>query len=173
MSSASAAVRKIDWVSVGSKLKPETAAGISAFRSRHAALQKQVADLKEQLKPISFENYENILKNISVVSSAKQAISTFKAASYPLEEQLKSIEASRVKAVAAAKKTETSISGDLKEMKELLKHIETARPIDQLTVEDVAKAYPSLDATVEKMAKRGQWSVPGYYEKFGEFKIGF
>ena len=52
-------------------------------------------------------------------------------------------------------------------------NIENARPIDQLTVDDVSLAYPQLDSIVEKMSKRGQWRVPGYYEKFGEFSIGF
>lgn len=97
--SASAAARKIDWASVASKLKPETGGAINSFRSRHAALQKQVSDLKEQLQPINFANYESVLKNTSVVAEAKKSISSFKPASYPLEEQLKSIEASRVKAV--------------------------------------------------------------------------
>jgi hypothetical protein len=36
--------------------------------------------------------------------------------------------------VASAKITENRIAGELKEMKELLTHIETARPINQLTV---------------------------------------
>jgi hypothetical protein len=49
-------------------------------------------------------------------------------------------------------------------LKQLLVNIENAKPIDQILVDDVAKAYPKLDQTVEKMAKRGQWKVPGYYE---------
>lgn len=51
-------------------------------------------------------------------------------------------------------------------------NIQNARPIDQLLVDDIAKAYPKLDETVEKMAKRGQWRVPGYYEKWIIFNIG-
>jgi F-type H+-transporting ATPase subunit d len=51
------------------------------------------------------------------------------------------------------------------ELKEMLKNIDTARPIDQMTVRDVSIAYPELDQVVEKMVRRGQWRVPGYYEK--------
>jgi F-type H+-transporting ATPase subunit d len=40
-------------------------------------------------------------------------------------------------------------------------------------VDDVVNAYPEIDNTVATMAKRGQWRVPGYYERFGEFCIGF
>ncbi|KAJ1550222.1 ATP synthase d subunit [Cladochytrium tenue] len=53
----------------------------------------------------------------------------------------------------------------MQELKDLLVNIETARPVDQLTVGDVSKADPTLDKNVEKMVKRGQWLVPGYYEK--------
>jgi F-type H+-transporting ATPase subunit d len=109
--------------------------------------------------------------------------------------------------VQSAEKTSKKIKAELIELSTLLKDIETARPIDQLTVsiilsflliscclytlrliynvfinvdiyermqvEDVAAAYPEIDSIVEKMAKRGQWNVPGYYEKFGEYYLGF
>jgi hypothetical protein len=95
-------VRKIDWASVASKLKPETSASINSFRARHAALQKQVADLKDQLQPLNFSHYESVIKNSSVVFEAKKSLSSFKPAAYPLEEQVKSIEASRTKAVSVS-----------------------------------------------------------------------
>ena len=94
-----ATVRKIDWAFISSKLKPETAGAINSFRARHAALQKQVADLKDQLQPVNFSNYEGVIKNSSVVSEAKKSLSSFKPIAYPIDEQLKSIEASRTKAV--------------------------------------------------------------------------
>ena len=72
-----------------------------------------------------------------------------------------------------AEKTAKKIDAELVELKELLAEINTARPVDQLTVDDVAKADPTIDANVEKMVKRAQWKVPGYYEKFGDFAIGF
>lgn len=55
------------------------------------------------------------------------------------------------------------------DLKTLLDNIENSRPIEQLTLDDVAKAYPQIDATVAKMAARGQWRVPGYYEKYYSF----
>ncbi len=36
--------------------------------------------------------------------------------------------------MSAAKATASQVSEELKELKELLNHIETARPVDQLTV---------------------------------------
>ena len=48
-------------------------------------------------------------------------------------------------------------------MAPILREIADANMIEK--VEDVSKAYPELDAIVEKMVKRGQWNPPGYYEK--------
>jgi hypothetical protein len=42
-----------------------------------------------------------------------------------------------------------------------LANIEDARPFDQLTTEDVAKAHPRIAEAVETMVKKGKWTVPG------------
>ncbi|KAI8896167.1 hypothetical protein BC833DRAFT_615421 [Globomyces pollinis-pini] len=166
-------IQKVDWLAVANKLRPETAAAITSFRSRHAAILKTVTELRElDAQKINFDNYKN-LKNQSVLAEAKKSLDSYKPVVYDVSAQIKVIEAERLKAIAAAKLTEEKVNVELKEMKELLVHIETARPIEELNVEDIVKAHPSLDATVEKMCKRGQWRVPGYYEKFGEFQVGF
>ncbi|KAI9327243.1 hypothetical protein DFJ73DRAFT_632218 [Zopfochytrium polystomum] len=155
------------------KLRPETLAGLNAFRRRHADLVKAHNDLLEQSTTVDFAHYRNILSNKKVVDDAEAAFKAFKPATYNLTEQLRVIDQQEAKAVAAAEKTALKINAEMKELKELLVNIETARPVDQLTVDDVAKAYPELDKIVEKMVRRGQWYLPGYYEKFGEFAVGF
>ncbi|KAI8909895.1 hypothetical protein PhCBS80983_g05758 [Powellomyces hirtus] len=165
---------RIDWGALGTKLKPETVASINAFRRRHTELTKTVSDLREQSQTIDFAHYAKVLKtNTKVVAEAEKAFKAFTPATYDLSEQIRAIEAQQAKAVAAAQKTAKKVNVEVDELKSLLTNIETARPVDQLTVEDVAKAYPELDKTVEKMAKRGQWKVPGYYERFGDFIVGF
>lgn len=54
------------------------------------------------------------------------------------------------------------------DLKEMLTNIETARPLEHLNVDDVAKILPEIDQRTAELAHRGQWIVPGYYEKFGE-----
>ncbi|KAJ3327371.1 ATP synthase d subunit [Blyttiomyces sp. JEL0837] len=166
-------VPKIDWTALASKLRPETVASLNAFRRRHADLVKTLNDLKEQQTSIDFAHYRSVLKNQKIVNDAEKSFTAFKPATYDLTEQLRIIESQEAKAIASAEVTARKIKAELSELNELLTNIETARPVDDLTVDDVAKAYPDLDKTVEKMAKRGQWTVPGYYEKFGEFNIGF
>lgn len=162
----------VDWTAVSAKLKPETVASINAFRRRHTELQKLVTDLRDQNKqPINFDVYK--LKNKRVVEEAQRAWSGFKPAAYDLTTQLRVIGDHEGRAISSAQQTTQKMSVELEELKEMLDNIEQSRPIDQLTVDDVVKAAPEIEPTVEKMAKRSQWRVPGYYEKFGEFLVGF
>ncbi|KAJ3195622.1 ATP synthase d subunit [Irineochytrium annulatum] len=216
MAAAAARAAKVDFSALSAKLKPETVASVNAFRRRHADLMKTVGELKEQNSAIDFDGYERVLKNKKIVQDARKAFQSFRPATYDLTEQLRMIEQQELKAVrnyyscslslmvckvAAAERTQKKVNTELTELNQLLTNIETARPVDQLTVrptffvlvcltrgqvDDVAKAYPELDSIVEKMVKRGQWRVPGYYEKyalrfclvliacrFGEFNVGF
>ncbi|KAJ3027609.1 UNVERIFIED_CONTAM: ATP synthase d subunit [Siphonaria sp. JEL0065] len=167
------AAKRVDFARLAASLRPDTVAALNAFRRRHADLAKQIGELKEQTTAINFEQYRAVLANKKIVNDAEKAFAAFKPVQYDLREQLRVIDAQEVKAVAAAKATEAKINQELVELKDLLVNIETARPVDQLTIDDVVKAVPEIDATVEKMIKRGQWRVPGYYEKFGEFNVGF
>jgi F-type H+-transporting ATPase subunit d len=88
------AVGKIDWAKLATKLKPETMAQVNAFRSRHVALLKQVAELKEQENGIKFDNYKS-LKNQAVVSEAKKALESFQPAKFDLTKQLEVIESAK------------------------------------------------------------------------------
>lgn len=162
------AAQKIDWTSLLTKLKPETLAAVNAFRRRHSDLAKQIADLKEQQKPIDFARYRSSLKNTAVVDSAEKAWTSFKPAKFDVAEQLRIIEQQESKAINAAKATEAKVKAELVELGDLLKNIETARPLEELTVDEVVKILPEIDTHTAALAKRGQWIVPGYYEKFGE-----
>ncbi|KAL2912006.1 ATP synthase d subunit [Polyrhizophydium stewartii] len=170
---AAATAARIDWTALSAKLKPDTVAAVNAFRRRHADAAKAVRELKDHQVSIDIERYRAVLKNQKVVEEAERALKSFRPATVDLTDQLRVIETHEAKAVAAAQATVSKISTELVELQDMIKNIDTARPLEQLTVDDVAKAYPQLDATVEKMVKRGQWRIPGYYEKFGEFVVGF
>lgn len=172
---STSAVHRINWTALTAKLKPEVAAGLNAFRRRHAELQQNVASLKEEIQnnPIEFNDYRSVLKNQGVVSEAEKVYKSFKPTTYNLSEQNKLIEKQQAVAVERAKKTAAIVKTELTDLKKLLKDIETARPVDQLTVDDVATAFPQLDETVANMVKRHQWDTPHFREKFGELQLGF
>ena len=67
--------------------------------------------------------------------------------------------------VSAAEATTDKISSELVDLKSALVNIEQSRPIDDLLVDDVAKAIPELDDAVDTMISKGKWEVPGYKEK--------
>lgn len=67
-----------------------------------------------------------------------------------------------------ARETADRVNSELSELQVTLTNISTARPVDQLTVEDVIQARPELPEVLDKRVQEGKWSVPGYYEKFGK-----
>jgi F-type H+-transporting ATPase subunit d len=149
-------------------LRQETLKKIAQFRQRKTVLLKAKQDL---LASLALPEYS--LQNTKVLENAKASLQQFTPAKLDIQKELKELKKQKETAVQNANQTQLLIKQELQELEQLLKDIQTARPIDQLTVDDIARAYPPLDSIVEKMAKRGQWKVPGYYEKFGEFAVGF
>jgi len=68
--------------------------------------------------------------------------------------------------VALAEKTAQKVGVEIQELNQLLQNIETARPIDDLTVEDVVRAKPELLGKVQKMLERQQYGLPAYLDKY-------
>lgn len=51
---------------------------------------------------------------------------------------------------------------ELKELDKTLKNIQTARPFEDLTVDEVVAARPEIDERVAQLVNKGRWQVPGY-----------
>ncbi|KAL3897958.1 MAG: hypothetical protein SGCHY_003056, partial [Lobulomycetales sp.] len=165
------AAAKINWSGLLSKLKPDTLAAVNTFRRRHADVAKQLEELRVlDAKPLDFAAYSATLSatNKGVVSAAEEAWSKFKPAKVNVTEQLAAIELREKEAVKAAEATEAKVKQELIDLNQMLTNIETARPLEHLHVDDVAKIMPEVDQRTAELAHRGQWIVPGYYEKFGE-----
>ncbi|GAA6000110.1 hypothetical protein JCM10207_006056 [Rhodosporidiobolus poonsookiae] len=159
----------VDWSRITSRLGlgKETLAQLSAFRTRAAAARAANAAVKEQKTTVDFEHYRSVLKNKEIVAEGEKLFKSFKAVDYDLQAQLKAIAAFEAKAVASAQEAATKVDSELGNLNSTLKNIEDARPFDQLTLDDVAKARPEITKTVENMVAKGKWTVPGYTEKFG------
>ncbi|KXS19870.1 hypothetical protein M427DRAFT_432265 [Gonapodya prolifera JEL478] len=163
---------RIDWTTLTSNLRPDTVAALSSFRRRHGDLAAQISDLRAQLKPVDFAGFRQALQNTKVVDEAEKAIKGFVPAKYDVSEQIKLIDVQEAKTLALAERTAAKVEVEVKELGELLKSIETARPVDELTVEDVVAAKPELKGKAMKMLERQQYGLPAYLEKFQHGGIG-
>ncbi|KAJ2930221.1 hypothetical protein H1R20_g6852, partial [Candolleomyces eurysporus] len=172
MASKTAAVA-VDFARIYSSLGlgKETIAAVQAFRKRHADAQRLSNQYGSQPTTVDFAHYRSVLKNKAIVDEAEKLLKDFKPVTYDVSSTVKAIEAFEAKAVAKAKETEQKIDVELKELQATLANIEDARPFDQLTTEDVAKAHPRIAEAVETMLKKGKWTVPGYKEKFGDLNV--
>ncbi|KAG7195310.1 ATP synthase d subunit [Scheffersomyces spartinae] len=164
---------KLDWAKVVSTLglTGSTASALTAFKKRSEDAQKEHLSLASQPTEVDFADYRSVLKNTKVVDEIEKAVSSFKPVTIDVSKNIKSIEIFESKAIENAKLTEKSVLDEIKQLQDTLKDIESSRPFDQLTVDDVAKVRPDLDEKVTYMVKNGKWEVPGYKEKFGDLTV--
>ncbi|KAI7898349.1 uncharacterized protein BX663DRAFT_525504 [Cokeromyces recurvatus] len=158
----------INWSKLSVSLPQETVASLQAFRKRNDEVKRVLAELKQQPTTVDFAHYRKVLKNQAIVDQAEKAISGFKPVAYNLDAQLNAISQFEAKAVSKAKNTVQQIETELKDLQATLSNIEGSRPIEQLTVDDVTTANPQIVKDIEENLKKGQFSVPGYKEKFGD-----
>ncbi|AQZ16434.1 ATP7 (YKL016C) [Zygosaccharomyces parabailii] len=173
MSLAKSAASKLDWAKVIKTLKltGKTAAELSSFKKRNDEARRVLFELKSQPVDVDFSHYRSILKNTAVVDKIEQSVKAFQPATVDTSKQLSTIDAFESQALSNAKETEAIVAKELKDLKETLKNIESARPFEELTVDELAQAKPEIDAKVEEMVKKGKWEVPGYKEKFGDLTV--
>ncbi|ORX73555.1 mitochondrial ATP synthase [Linderina pennispora] len=155
----------INWPVVSSVLSKHTeiTKSLGSFRKAYEEAERQLTVLKEADRPVDFAHYRSVLKNKEIVDKLEKLANAQKVAKVDLAEQLKTIAAFEAKAVASAelyvKETEANLN------------IETARPITQLTVDDVVKAKPEVVQRTEEMVKKGQFTVEGYDERFPNLSL--
>lgn len=160
---------KIDWSKIISTLgiTGSTVSSLQAFRKRHDDAVKAVYDLSQQPTDVNFSHYRSVLKNQDVVSKIETAYKNFSPVTYDVSKQLKTIEAFEAKALSNAQDTASAVQKEISDLEATLANIETARPFDQLTLDDIRKARPDIDAKVTEAVTKGRWETPGYDEKFG------
>ncbi|KAI1261563.1 hypothetical protein F5Y18DRAFT_419514 [Xylariaceae sp. FL1019] len=167
------AALKLDWAKVTQSLglRGQTVASLQAFKQRNENARRKVQVLSEQPTTVDFSHYRSLLKNQAVIDEIEKRFSSFTPAKYDVARQLKAIDAFEVEAVKNAEATKEKVDLELKDLEATLKNIETARPFDELTVDEVVAAEPSIDEKTSKLVSRGRWSVPGYKEKFGDLSV--
>ncbi|KAJ1828769.1 ATP synthase d subunit [Coemansia sp. RSA 2703] len=168
----SAAGRKfltsINWPVINSVLAKHTeiTGSLGSFRKGYEEAERQLTQLKEADRPVDFEHYRRVLKNTEIVDKLEKIAKAQKIVKVDLADQLKTISAFEAKAVAAAELYVKETEANLADLSETVKNIEQARPITQLTVDDVVKAKPEVVQHTEEMVKQGKFTVDGYDEKF-------
>ncbi|KAL0938031.1 ATP synthase subunit D [Colletotrichum truncatum] len=170
---ARSAALKLDWAKVTSSLslRGQTVASLQAFKKRNEDARRKVQTLSELPTTVDFAHYRSILKNQAVVNEIEKRFTAFKPATYDVSRQIKAIEAFEVEAVKNAEATKNKVDLELKDLEKTLTNIETARPFEDLTVDEVSAAEPSIDEKTSQLVSKGRWSVPGYKEKFGDLSV--
>lgn len=130
------AALKLDWAKVTSSLglRGQTAASLQAFKKRNDDARRKVQLLSEAPQTVDFAHYRKVLKNQAIVDEIENHFKSFKPATYDVNRQLKAIEAFEAQAVKNAEETKGKVETELKQLRETLANIESARPFEELTV---------------------------------------
>ncbi|KAL8992957.1 MAG: hypothetical protein Q9169_006699 [Polycauliona sp. 2 TL-2023] len=173
MAAGRSAATKIDWTRITSSLglKGSTASSLQAFKKRNDDAKRKLALLKTQPSTVDFQKFRSTLNNRAVVDEIEGHFKGFKAVTYDVGRQLKAIEAFEGQAIKSAEETKGRVDEEVKALEKTLGNIETARPFDELTVDEVAAAQPEIDKRTEQLVSKGRWQVPGYKEKFGDLSV--
>ncbi|KAF2479658.1 hypothetical protein BDY17DRAFT_318967 [Neohortaea acidophila] len=173
MAATRSAAAKLDWNSLGTKLglRGSTANALSVFKQRNDNARRRVQQLQEQPQSVDFAHYRQLLKNQDIVADIEKQVNGFQLKKYDVNRQIKAIEAFEAQAVKSAEQTKAKVDDELKDLEKTLKNIESARPFDELTVDDVAAARPDIDERVSQLVQKGRWQVPGYKERFGDLSV--
>ncbi|ADV19439.1 F-type H+-transporting ATPase subunit D [Cryptococcus gattii Ru294] len=163
----------VDWSKIytGLGLDKQTLTSLQSFRARHSAALNKNSALKATTPSIDLSHYKSVLKDQQAVQLAEKVLGDFKPVDYDVSKWNGVVEAFEGKAIAAAKETVSKISTEEASLQATLSNIKDARPFEDLTVDEVAKARPEIAKAVETMVKKGKWSVPGYREKFGDLSL--
>ncbi|KAJ6150320.1 hypothetical protein N7471_001519 [Penicillium samsonianum] len=166
---ARSAALKIDWAKVSTSLglRGQTATSLQAFKKRNDDARRKVQVLSEQPQTVDFSHYRGILKNTAIVDELENHFKTFKPATYDVNRQLKAIDAFESQAVQNAEATKGKVEAELQNLQKTLENIETARPFEDLTVDEVAAAQPEIDEKTASLVSKGKWMPPGYQDRFG------
>jgi len=170
---ARSAALKLDWAKVTTSLglRGQTVSSLQAFKKRSDDVRRKVQVLSELPTDVNFSHYRSVLKNQAIVDEIEKRFTSFKPATYDLNRQLKAIEAFEVEAIRNAEATKEKVDLELKDLDKTLKNIEEARPFEELTVDEVAAAEPSIDEKTAQLVSKGRWTVPGYKERFGDLSV--
>ncbi|TKA65489.1 ATP synthase subunit d, mitochondrial [Friedmanniomyces simplex] len=173
MAATRSAALKIDWANLGHKLglKGSTAQALASFKKRNDDARRKVQLLSDQPQKIDFAHYRSVLKNSAVIDDIEKQFSTFQPKKYDVQRQLKAIDAFEAQALKSAEATKGKVDAELQDLEKTLKNIETARPFEDLTVDEVVAARPDIDERVTQLVSKGRWQVPGYKEKFGDLSV--
>ncbi|KAJ2353200.1 ATP synthase d subunit [Coemansia erecta] len=158
----------INWPVVSSVLSKHTeiTKSLGVFRKGYEEAERQLTQLKETDRPVDFEHYRRVLKNTDIVDKLEKIAKTQKIVKADLASQLETISAFETRAVSSAQLYVKETEANLADLSETVTNIDQARPITQLTVEDVVKAKPEVVQRTEEMVKKGQFTVDNYDDKF-------
>lgn len=150
--------RVVDWTKVLSKCTPESRKMVIEVRSKNEELKRQILETKANAASLDWSRYEGVLGS-AMVQEQQLRQKAFKPATIQVASALSELQSEESKMLGKAKAFLADLEKEIEGAKEALKRAENAKPVEQLTIDDVYEMKPELKTAFDEKMKRDDWYV--------------
>ncbi|XP_035198455.1 ATP synthase subunit d, mitochondrial [Oxyura jamaicensis] len=149
MAGRRAALKAIDWAAFAERVPANQRAMFNALKTRSDALSARLASLPEKPPTIDWAHYKAAIAKADMVDEFQKKFSALKIPE-PVDTQSAKIDAQEQE---AAKKTAEYVQASKARIAQYEQHLQKLRsmiPFEQMTIEDMAEAFPESKLDKEK-----------------------
>lgn len=151
----------VDFASIVSKVPPEAKAAIGKIRGQHGALSEKLRQLPAAPPALDWSKYRSNIATAGVVEGAEKAYKSF---SYPRDSDTKTsdLESTYKTQVTEAQKIVSDANTRIAELKGDLETAKNAKPMTEVTLEDLQAQNPKKYAEFEEKIYNYNYPPTGF-----------
>jgi len=168
MSSIGGATKKalVDWTKILGRCTPKVRKTILETRSHHEELRRQIGELKATIPKLDWTYYQAKLPKSmeGFVREMEASVSDFKPQKINTEPLLDEWKSEREGKLEASKQFITNLENEIEKLEGKLNQLKNAKPVDEITVDDVYEMRPEWKQQFDDAIKQDCWTTDPSYD---------
>ncbi|PJF16573.1 hypothetical protein PSACC_03574 [Paramicrosporidium saccamoebae] len=152
----------VDWTRVLSRCNPQVRKGVMDLRAHHEDLRRQIADAKSSVPKLDFDYYKSKLPSKeygTMLSEMEGKVKGFQPTKTDYSDKLKVLENEKQTQLQEASAFLNKLEGDVQALKAQLDKLRSAKPVEQMTVDDVYELNPEYKEKIYTAIKNDNWAT--------------
>lgn len=164
--------RNLDWGKILERVTPQAKKNIQEIRTHHEDLKRQIYQLKNSIPVIDFERYKSILPAsfTSIINEFKEKVVNFKPSKPNVTEKLTLLDQERETKLTESKEFISELNKEIQNLKDKLAQLRSAKPIDEMSADEIYALRPDIKVQFENALKRDIWLSSGEIPSEEEMK---
>lgn len=161
MSAKQVASNTLNWTKVLLKCSPNVRKTILETRAHHEDLRRQISEIKQSMPKLDFGVYRQTLPKemAKIVDESENQFKSYKPPKIDVNSSIKELEQERDLKIKMSQEFIINLESRVDQLKSQLHKLENAKPVDEITVEDVYEMHPELREQVHEAIKNDHWAV--------------